>query len=155
MTIDDESSIYVGGLPYDATKDSIHRVFELYGAILDVKVKHSYIHISLSLSLCNTHTRSIVSLILLLIVVFILSRIQGLCHGLSARLVDASLALFYSLLQWALFYFLVVDSLQQRLTDPCIVWHLGYNFFSIFHLYIFGGVLAVIISWENKIAHVN
>lgn len=46
MTIDDESSIYVGGLPYDATKDSIHRVFELYGAILDVKVKPS-----LSLSL--------------------------------------------------------------------------------------------------------
>ncbi|KAK4604286.1 hypothetical protein RGQ29_012687 [Quercus rubra] len=38
MTIDDESSIYVGGLPYDATKDSIHRVFELYGAILDVKI---------------------------------------------------------------------------------------------------------------------
>ena len=58
MTIDDESSIYVGGLPYDATKDSIHRVFELYGAILDVKVKHRYIHISLSLSVTHTHTHT-------------------------------------------------------------------------------------------------
>ncbi|XP_054822126.1 uncharacterized protein LOC129320622 [Prosopis cineraria] len=38
MTIDDESSIYVGGLPYDATEDTIRSVFDLYGAILDVKI---------------------------------------------------------------------------------------------------------------------
>ncbi|KAK4257345.1 hypothetical protein QN277_006943 [Acacia crassicarpa] len=38
MTIDDESSIYVGGLPCDATEDTIRTVFDLYGAILDVKI---------------------------------------------------------------------------------------------------------------------
>ncbi|GMY35946.1 zinc finger CCCH domain-containing protein 13 isoform X1 [Fagus crenata] len=38
MTIDDESSIYVGGLPYDSTKDTVLRVFEFYGAVLDVKI---------------------------------------------------------------------------------------------------------------------
>ncbi|KAF7806342.1 Cold-inducible RNA-binding protein B [Senna tora] len=38
MTIDDESSIYVGGLPYDATEDTIRTVFDLYGAIVDVKI---------------------------------------------------------------------------------------------------------------------
>ncbi|XP_028753829.1 zinc finger CCCH domain-containing protein 25 [Neltuma alba] len=38
MTIDDESSIYVGGLPYGATEDTIRTVFDLYGAILDVKI---------------------------------------------------------------------------------------------------------------------
>lgn len=38
MTIDDESSIYVGGLPYDATEESIRRTFDLYGAIVAVKI---------------------------------------------------------------------------------------------------------------------
>ncbi|KAF5482100.1 hypothetical protein F2P56_002693 [Juglans regia] len=38
MTIDDESSIYVGGLPYDATEESIRRVFDLYGSVVAVKI---------------------------------------------------------------------------------------------------------------------
>ncbi|KAF3442709.1 hypothetical protein FNV43_RR16626 [Rhamnella rubrinervis] len=38
MTIDDESSIYVGGLPYDSTEDSVRRVFDLYGAVVAVKI---------------------------------------------------------------------------------------------------------------------
>lgn len=38
MTIDDESSIYVGGLPYDASEDSIRRVFEFYGSVVAVRV---------------------------------------------------------------------------------------------------------------------
>ncbi|XP_015898165.3 uncharacterized protein LOC107431702 [Ziziphus jujuba] len=42
MTIDDESSIYVGGLPYDATEDSVRRVFDLYGAVVAVKIINDY-----------------------------------------------------------------------------------------------------------------
>ncbi|CAB4288544.1 unnamed protein product [Prunus armeniaca] len=38
MTIDDESSVYVGGLPYDATEDRVRRVFELYGSVIAVKI---------------------------------------------------------------------------------------------------------------------
>ncbi|XP_062148329.1 DEAD-box ATP-dependent RNA helicase 21 isoform X2 [Alnus glutinosa] len=38
MTIDDESSIYVGGLPYDATEDSVRRVFDSYGEVVAVKI---------------------------------------------------------------------------------------------------------------------
>ncbi|KAH7572343.1 hypothetical protein ACOSQ2_015708 [Xanthoceras sorbifolium] len=38
MTIDDESSVYVGGLPCTATEDSIRRVFDLYGAVVAVKI---------------------------------------------------------------------------------------------------------------------
>ncbi|KAJ7978853.1 putative RNA-binding family protein [Quillaja saponaria] len=38
MTIDDESSIYIGGLSYDSTEDSIRRVFDFYGAIVAVKI---------------------------------------------------------------------------------------------------------------------
>ncbi|KAL4274753.1 hypothetical protein S245_069529 [Arachis hypogaea] len=38
MTLDDDSSIYVGGLPYDASEQTIRSVFHLYGAILDVKI---------------------------------------------------------------------------------------------------------------------
>ncbi|KAK2646084.1 hypothetical protein Ddye_021279 [Dipteronia dyeriana] len=38
MTIDDESSVYVGGLPCDATEDSINRVFDLYGVVVAVKI---------------------------------------------------------------------------------------------------------------------
>lgn len=38
MTIDDENSVYVGGLPYSATEDSLRRVFDLYGAIVAVKI---------------------------------------------------------------------------------------------------------------------
>ncbi|KVI01295.1 hypothetical protein Ccrd_020444 [Cynara cardunculus var. scolymus] len=37
MTIDDETSVYVGNLPYDATEDSIRSVFDLYGQIIAVK----------------------------------------------------------------------------------------------------------------------
>ncbi|KAK9101871.1 hypothetical protein Sjap_019125 [Stephania japonica] len=38
MTIDDDNSIYVGGLPYSATEDSIRRVFNLYGSVVAVKI---------------------------------------------------------------------------------------------------------------------
>ncbi|XP_042398483.1 U1 small nuclear ribonucleoprotein 70 kDa-like isoform X2 [Zingiber officinale] len=38
MTIDDEKSIYVGGLPYECTQEDLHRAFDLYGAIMDVKI---------------------------------------------------------------------------------------------------------------------
>ncbi|XP_048441671.1 zinc finger CCCH domain-containing protein 25-like isoform X2 [Pyrus x bretschneideri] len=38
MTIDDESSVYVGGLPYDATEETVRRVFELYGNVIAVKI---------------------------------------------------------------------------------------------------------------------
>ncbi|KAL0315640.1 UNVERIFIED_CONTAM: hypothetical protein Sradi_5442200 [Sesamum radiatum] len=38
MTIDDNSSIYVGGLPYDITEENLRRVFDIYGAVLAVKV---------------------------------------------------------------------------------------------------------------------
>ncbi|XP_060213724.1 uncharacterized protein LOC132640934 [Lycium barbarum] len=38
MTVDDESSIYVGGLPYTATEDTLRRVFDIYGAIVHTKI---------------------------------------------------------------------------------------------------------------------
>jgi len=38
MTVDDENSVYVGGLPYDSTEDSIQRAFEIYGTIIAVKI---------------------------------------------------------------------------------------------------------------------
>ncbi|CAI0389753.1 unnamed protein product [Linum tenue] len=38
MTVDDENSIYVGGLPYSATEDTLRRVFSFYGAIVAVKI---------------------------------------------------------------------------------------------------------------------
>uniref|UniRef100_A0A9I9CJI2 RRM domain-containing protein n=1 Tax=Cucumis melo TaxID=3656 RepID=A0A9I9CJI2_CUCME len=38
MTVDDDSSIYVGGLPYDATEDTLRRIFDLYGAVVAVKI---------------------------------------------------------------------------------------------------------------------
>lgn len=38
MTIDDDNSVYVGGLPYDATEDSVRRVFDLYGQVVAVKI---------------------------------------------------------------------------------------------------------------------
>nr|XP_043628279.1 ATP-dependent RNA helicase DHX8 isoform X2 [Erigeron canadensis] len=38
MTIDDDNSVYVGNLPYDATEDTIRRVFDLYGQIIAVKM---------------------------------------------------------------------------------------------------------------------
>ncbi|KAE9587565.1 hypothetical protein Lal_00032016 [Lupinus albus] len=38
MTMDDECSIYVGGIPYDTTEDTIRTIFNLYGAILDIKI---------------------------------------------------------------------------------------------------------------------
>ncbi|EPS69711.1 hypothetical protein M569_05055, partial [Genlisea aurea] len=38
MTIDDNSSIYVGGLPYEVTEESLRRVFYVYGAVLAVKI---------------------------------------------------------------------------------------------------------------------
>ncbi|CAL9773010.1 unnamed protein product [Musa acuminata subsp. burmannicoides] len=39
MTLDDDKSIYVGGLPYDCTQEDLRRAFDLYGAIVDVKVR--------------------------------------------------------------------------------------------------------------------
>lgn len=38
MTVDDENSVYVGGLPYDSTEDTIQRAFEIYGTIIAVKI---------------------------------------------------------------------------------------------------------------------
>ncbi|KAK4357734.1 hypothetical protein RND71_023344 [Anisodus tanguticus] len=38
MTVDDESSIYVGGLPYSATEETLRRVFDIYGAVIDTKI---------------------------------------------------------------------------------------------------------------------
>ncbi|PON39688.1 Splicing factor-like protein [Parasponia andersonii] len=38
MTIDEERSIYVGGLPYGASEDTIRQVFDVYGAVVDVKI---------------------------------------------------------------------------------------------------------------------
>ncbi|KDP32339.1 hypothetical protein JCGZ_13264 [Jatropha curcas] len=38
MTVDEENSIYVGGLPYNATEDTIRRVFDPYGSIVSVKI---------------------------------------------------------------------------------------------------------------------
>ncbi|KAB5514234.1 hypothetical protein DKX38_028140 [Salix brachista] len=38
MTIDDDRSIYIGGLPYNASEDTLRRVFNLYGSIVAVKI---------------------------------------------------------------------------------------------------------------------
>lgn len=38
MTVDDESSVYVGGLPYDTTEDSLRKTFSRYGSVVAVKV---------------------------------------------------------------------------------------------------------------------
>ncbi|XP_042066409.1 zinc finger CCCH domain-containing protein 25-like [Salvia splendens] len=38
MTVDDNSSIYVGGLPYDITEDGLRRIFYVYGAVIAVKI---------------------------------------------------------------------------------------------------------------------
>ncbi|ESR64267.1 RRM domain-containing protein [Citrus sinensis] len=38
MTIDDESSVYVGGLPYSANEDSVRKVFDKYGSVVAVKI---------------------------------------------------------------------------------------------------------------------
>ncbi|KAL4331806.1 hypothetical protein GQ457_07G040640 [Hibiscus cannabinus] len=42
MTINDESSVYVGGLPYDATESSIRHVFSVYGAVVAVKIVNDH-----------------------------------------------------------------------------------------------------------------
>ncbi|KAI3474326.1 hypothetical protein Pfo_029149 [Paulownia fortunei] len=42
MTIDDNSSIYVGGLPYDISEEGLRRVFYIYGAVLAVKWQKIY-----------------------------------------------------------------------------------------------------------------
>ncbi|KAL7134753.1 hypothetical protein ABFS83_11G047000 [Erythranthe nasuta] len=38
MTVDDNSSIYVGGLPYDIGEEGLRRVFYEYGAVVAVKI---------------------------------------------------------------------------------------------------------------------
>ncbi|XP_073307763.1 uncharacterized protein [Primulina huaijiensis] len=38
MTIDDESSIYVGGLPYDIAEETLRKAFYTFGAVLAVKI---------------------------------------------------------------------------------------------------------------------
>ncbi|KAK3028066.1 hypothetical protein RJ639_039357 [Escallonia herrerae] len=38
MTVDDENSVYVGGLSYDATEDSLRETFSYYGSIVAVKI---------------------------------------------------------------------------------------------------------------------
>ena len=89
----------------------------------------------LSPSLCNTHSH--MGLISLLIFVFILSRILGFY-------MSRFICLFFNWYHISCFVFMVYHLCY--LTDPCVVWHLGSQ---IFHFSIFGGVLAVIISWEN------
>ncbi|XP_075491027.1 uncharacterized protein LOC142529382 [Primulina tabacum] len=38
MTIDDDSSIYVGGLPYDTDEEALRKAFNIFGAVLAVKI---------------------------------------------------------------------------------------------------------------------
>ncbi|KAL2553659.1 RNA-binding (RRM/RBD/RNP motif) family protein [Forsythia ovata] len=38
MTINDECSVYVGELPYDAIEETIRRIFDIYGVVIAVKV---------------------------------------------------------------------------------------------------------------------
>ena len=38
MTMDDNNSVYVGGLPYDITEEALRRVFSPYGTVHDIKV---------------------------------------------------------------------------------------------------------------------
>ncbi|KAL8152522.1 hypothetical protein V2J09_010282 [Rumex salicifolius] len=38
MTVDDENSVYVGGIRYDCTEDDLRNAFDLYGSILAVKM---------------------------------------------------------------------------------------------------------------------
>ncbi|KMZ55991.1 hypothetical protein ZOSMA_9G00960 [Zostera marina] len=38
MTIDDDSSIYVGGIPYDCTDEVLRHTFEIYGSVVDIKI---------------------------------------------------------------------------------------------------------------------
>ncbi|GLU09791.1 hypothetical protein SLE2022_266320 [Rubroshorea leprosula] len=38
MTIDDNNKVYIGGLPYDATEETLRRVFGIYGAVVAVKI---------------------------------------------------------------------------------------------------------------------
>ncbi|CAH9098812.1 unnamed protein product [Cuscuta europaea] len=38
MTMDDESSIYVGGLPYSTTEETLRKVFDIYGSVVEVKI---------------------------------------------------------------------------------------------------------------------
>ncbi|KAL5729463.1 hypothetical protein ACHQM5_002409 [Ranunculus cassubicifolius] len=40
MTIDDEKSIYVGGLPFHCSEDVVRRAFDVFGAIVAVKIVH-------------------------------------------------------------------------------------------------------------------
>lgn len=42
MTIDDDRSIYIGGLPYNASEDTLRRVFNLYGSIVAVKIINNH-----------------------------------------------------------------------------------------------------------------
>lgn len=52
MTVDDESSIYVGGLPYSATEETLRRVFDVYGAVVGIKVL-IILCFTIYLSLCH------------------------------------------------------------------------------------------------------
>ncbi|KAJ0238656.1 RNA-binding [Hirschfeldia incana] len=38
MTMDDNNSVYVGGLPYDVTEEALRRVFSPYGTVLNIKI---------------------------------------------------------------------------------------------------------------------
>ncbi|XP_021764508.1 glycine-rich RNA-binding protein RZ1B-like [Chenopodium quinoa] len=38
MTIDDDKSVYVGGLPYDCSESQLRRAFDFYGTIIAVKI---------------------------------------------------------------------------------------------------------------------
>lgn len=47
MTIDDDSSIYVGGIPYDCTDEVLRHTFEIYGSVVDIKVTDPLIRCTL------------------------------------------------------------------------------------------------------------
>ncbi|CAN8300752.1 unnamed protein product [Cochlearia groenlandica] len=38
MTMDDGNSVYVGGLPYDVTDETLRREFSIYGTVLTIKI---------------------------------------------------------------------------------------------------------------------
>jgi RNA recognition motif-containing protein len=39
MAVDEVTSVYVGGLPYEASEDMLRDAFEYYGTIVAVKVR--------------------------------------------------------------------------------------------------------------------
>ncbi|KAM7509439.1 hypothetical protein LguiA_019892 [Lonicera macranthoides] len=42
MTIDDDNSVYVGGIPYDTTEETVRNAFDLYGHVVAVKINKDH-----------------------------------------------------------------------------------------------------------------